>query len=281
MSSISKRENLPEGLKCAWEELLMDVDTNIKLSSVILTKENKMKVNTFIEENIHREELAEYGLKAMNKLLLYGQTGTGKTYLSKALCNHLGYTMMYIDIADSLSKGNVAENISNIFRIANALGKCMIFLDECDSIVWSRDAKSSDGGDVRRATNSIFQYLDQMDNSNIFISATNMLHRIDPAFERRFDMKLEFRRPDRDLIEIVRHFMLPKFKLVDNTDSTTYEILSRRIKDKPKLNYYEIQCVVERQMKRSVISGTNIVYTNDIYEDLKSTLRIKIEYEID
>lgn len=277
----NRKDELPLELQKHWDELLMEVDTDIKISSVILSDENKDKIKSFIEENTHRDTLIEYGLRPMNRILMYGASGTGKTYLSKALCNHLGYTMMYIDIADSLSKGNIAENISNIFAIANTLGKCMIFLDECDSVAWSRDAKNTDGGDIRRATNSIFQQLDQMNPDNIFIAATNMLHRLDPAFERRFDLKMEFRRPDKDLYETISKFMLPKFKLNNDADNTTYEILQRRLRQKTKLSYYEIQCIVERAMKRALIHGTNIVNTSDIYEDFKRTMNIKINLDID
>lgn len=270
---------LTEEEKEEYKRLFMEVDTNIKMSSVILSSDNKQKVKQFIEEHMHRDMLIEYGLKPMNRILMYGASGTGKTYLSKALCNHLGYTMLYIDIADSLSRGNVAENISNIFKIANKLGKCVIFLDECDSIAWSRDAVQSDGGDIRRATNSIFQQLDQMNSSNIFIGATNMLYRIDPAFERRFNIKMEFTRPDMELIDTINHFILPKFKLRDNSDKTVYEIMSRRVADNKKISYYEIQCVVERAMKKAIINGTNIVNTSDIYEDMQRTMNINIRYK--
>lgn len=277
----SRAEELPDNLRQYWNELLMPVDTDIRLQSVILSQENKDKIQTFIEENTHRKQIIEYGLHPMNRILMYGASGTGKTYLSKALCNHLGYTMMYVDIADSLSKGNVADNISHIFEVANYLKRCMIFLDECDSVAWSRDAKSTDGGDIRRATNSIFQQLDQMSPDNIFVSATNMLHRIDPAFERRFDLKMQFKRPDTDLFETVRHFILPKFKLSDDEDKTLYEILQRRVKQNTKLSYYEIQCIVERAMKKAIINNTNIVKTSDIYADFQRTMGIKIELGVD
>lgn len=277
----SRADELPEDLRQYWNELLMPVDTDIRLQSVILSQENKDKIHTFIEENTHRKQIIEYGLHPMNRILMYGASGTGKTYLSKALCNHLGYTMMYVDIADSLSKGNVADNISHIFEVANYLKRCMIFLDECDSVAWSRDAKSTDGGDIRRATNSIFQQLDQMSPDNIFVSATNMLHRIDPAFERRFDLKMQFKRPDTDLLETVRHFILPKFKLSDDADKTLYEILQRRVKQNTKLSYYEIQCIVERAMKKAIINNTNIVKTSDIYADFQRTMGIKIELGVD
>lgn len=256
--------------------LFMKVDTNIKLSSVILSDENKEKIKQFIEENRHTEELKQYGLKPMNRILMYGASGTGKTLLSKALSNYMGYKMLYVDIADSISKNNVADNISEIFKIANEYKKCVIFFDECDSITWNRDASQSDGGIIRRATESLFQNLDQMDSSNIFIGATNLLHRLDPAFERRFDMKMQFRKPDIKLENAIQHFMLPKFKLVDNVDKVVASIVERRLKEKPNLSYYEIQVIVERAMKNAIISGTNIVNTADIYELFIKSNRIEI-----
>ena len=102
--------------------------------------------------------------------------------------------MLYVDIARSISEGNAAINISNIFKAANKIKNCIVFLDECDSIAWSRDTSLADRGDIRRATNSLFQQLDQMHIDNVFIAATNMLHRLDSAFERRFDLKLEFKK---------------------------------------------------------------------------------------
>ena len=53
-------------------KLLMKVDTNIKLESVILSDENKEKISNFLNEIEHRKLFTEYGLHPMNKLLFYG-----------------------------------------------------------------------------------------------------------------------------------------------------------------------------------------------------------------
>ena len=42
----------------------------------------------------------------MNRLLFYGDSGCGKTYLSKALSNYLGFEMLYIDIANAITSGS-------------------------------------------------------------------------------------------------------------------------------------------------------------------------------
>lgn len=280
MAKASKQE-LPLEYQKLWDELIMDVDTNISFDSVILSEENRNKYQQFIKEYEYRDRLLSYGLEPANRLLLYGASGTGKTYSLKALSNLLNVTMIYVDIAKSLSEGNVARNISNIFKLGNYIaesyGGVIIFLDECDAVAWNRDANvSAESGNLRRATNSIFQGLDQMNHNAIFASATNMLHRLDAAFERRFNFKMQFRRPNSDLDLDIKHFLYPKFILNDDVDETVREIVKRRAKQNAKLSYYEIEELVKRAMKNAVLNDTNIVNTADIYESLAENMNFKI-----
>lgn len=252
------------------KELVMPVDTNIKLSSVILSDVNKDKIRDFVTENNNRIKLLQFNLKPMNRLLFYGASGCGKTYLGKALSNHLGYTMLYIDIAKALSQGNAAMNLSNIFKLANT-GKHIVFLDEVDSIAWNRDAKDSEGGDIRRATNALFQLMDQMSPEVIVICATNMLHRLDPAFERRFDMKLEFRRPETDVKKTIQSFLHKEFELIIDRDDP---ITERRT----KLSFAELQGVAQRMMKKAVLNNTTKIRMSDVYLDLGKTMNVKVAF---
>ena len=260
-----------------YNELLMKVDTDLDINDVILSKENRDKIEEFLIETKYADKFIEKNLRPMNRLLFYGASGTGKTYLSKALSNHLKYKMFYIDIATSISQGNAAINISNVFSIANEEKHCLIMLDECDSIAWNRDSVGSDSGDIRRATNSLFQQLDQMEYSNIFIAATNLLHRIDPAFERRFDMKLEFRRPELNLKDTISKFLHEDFKLIDDVDNTTRSIVERR----NILSYYEVKGIVERAMKKAIVRNKSEVSTLEIYKDMAIAMRIKINLGTD
>lgn len=263
-----------------FEGLIMPVDTNINIDSVILSEDNKNKLKEFLAEQDCRAKLIEHKLYPMNRLLFYGASGTGKTFLAKALSNYLGYTMLYIDIAQTLSDKSVAKNISNVFKLANALGKCIIFFDEADSIAWSRDSSTPDGEVARRATNSLFQHLDQMNQENVFISATNMLHRLDPAFERRFNMKFEFRKPN-NIEYAINKFLFPKFYIVDDVDPDRKSIIIKRAEASPKLSYYEIQGIVERAMKKSVMRDTYEVPASVIYDDIARTERIKMYFRSD
>lgn len=270
--------DLPIHLQEIWKDMIMPVDTNIKLEDVILSDDNKEKIKAFIKEVKYREKLNEHGLKMMNRLLFYGASGTGKTFLSKALSNHLGYTMLYVDIAKALTEGNVSQNVANIFELANYLGECIIMLDECDSIAWNRDSGTAESGVIRRATNSIFQYMDQMRNDVIVVAATNMLHRLDAAFERRFNLKLMFTRPDLDLDIVIRKFMFPKFLLVDDIQKDKKDIIKKRAKQNVKLSYYEIQVVVERAMKDAVLNDTLEVKTSNIYQMIADNMNFKVRF---
>ena len=274
-----QRDDLPKVYREIWDNVIMPVNTNISLEKVILSPENREKVNNFIKEISYREQLIEFGLEPQNRLLLYGASGTGKTFMSKALAHELNYTMLYVDIAKALSEGDVAERIADIFKLGNYIETAIIFLDECDSVAWNRDGSSTDGGTIRRATNSIFQGLDQMNSKCIFISATNMLHRLDPAFERRFNMKMMFKRPELDMDEAIKHFIYPKFIINDDVVETVREIVKRRAKQNAKLSYYEIEEVVKKAMKRSVLNDTNIVNTSEIYDDIAANMRFRVKVD--
>lgn len=274
---MSNIDELEENLKDEYNRLIMQVDTEISLSSVILSSENKDKIKQFIKQQSYKDKLEQAGLEPMNRILMYGASGTGKTYLSKALSNHLGYKMLYISIANALTDGNAARNVDAVFEIANKLHKCIIFLDECDSIMWNRDAKSSESGEIRRATSSMFQNLDQMDSSNIFISATNMIYRLDPAFERRFDLKMRFDTPDLDIKQVIKRFMLPYFRVKDNVGKEYADIIQMRLRNEEKLSYYGMKNCIENVMKEAVLNDTNIVETKKIYDELAKLYDIKLK----
>lgn len=263
-----------------YSHLFMSVNTDIDINSVILSDENKLKIKNFLDEHKVKDKLIKYNLKPINRLLFYGDSGTGKTYLTKALSNYIGYTLLYVDIAKSLSDDTIAQNVSDIFECANNIKNCIIFFDECDSIAWSRDAKTAEGGTVRRATNSLFQQLDQMDTSNVFVAATNMLRRLDPAFERRFDLKLEFRKATGGLVDIIDNFILDGFTLIEDAEDSEIALMDRRV----RLSYYEIQIITERNMKKAILNNNKLedglvtVNLSDIFNDLAIHIQMKIRF---
>ena len=78
---------MAETLEQRVRPLLMRVDTNIQMDDVILSEENKRKIEQFNTENKNYAKLVMHGLQPMNRMLFYGDSGTGKTFLGKALSN--------------------------------------------------------------------------------------------------------------------------------------------------------------------------------------------------
>lgn len=244
-------------------DFIMKVDTNISLDSVILSQENKDKIAEFIKETQFADKLASYGLEPMNRLMFYGDSGCGKTYLGKALSNHLGYKMLYVDITSALAGGNIGDNLRHIFKYAETQ-KSIIFLDEIDSIAWARDGANMESGDIRRAINSLFQLIDQMPYTSVLLCATNMLHRIDPAFKARFNMMLQFKKNEMNMRDTIKKFINPKFKIIEDVDDVIEGIVIRR----NTLSYRELQFIVNRNMKKAIMSGTDNISLNGIFKDI-------------
>lgn len=261
--------------KKQYGHLIMAVDTNIKISSVILSDENTKKIEQFRTEMENVDKLTAYGLTPMNRLLFYGASGTGKTYLSKALSNYMNYYMLYVDIAQALSDGSVSQAISDTFYLANKYERVLLMYDECDSIAFSRDSGAT-SETSRRACNSIFQQLDQMKPSVVFISATNLRHRLDPAYMTRFNLQLEFNRPELSIEDTLKKFLKPGFSVVDNLNED-----SKRIVDKKcRLSYRELTSICNSAMKRAVIDGTFVIKLSDLYADVAMVQNFRVNLTI-
>lgn len=258
-------------------ELLLDTDENLRVSDVILSNINKKRINDFLEERKFAEELVSVGLCPMNRILMYGASGTGKTMLTRALANEIGFNMLAVNIAEALSKGNAATNIHKIFAIAKRHPYCMIYLDECDSVAWNRsdDGRGEDPS-MRRALTSIFQCMDRMDDTNTVICAsTNLLTNCDPAFERRWNMKMEFRRPKLSLKDDIRKFAskYKGFVVVDDVDRNFAAVVEKRT----SMSYYELEMLVNNGLKRAVMDRSYKVSMNDIFKEIATHMRIKYE----
>lgn len=272
-------DSLSEELQSTYNRYCLPDDlTGLTMDSVILSEENKKKVDDFLIETQYKEKFIHYGLKPVNRMINYGASGTGKTFLTKCLAAHFDYELLSIDIANALSTGNAPTILEDIFNLGNTIGKAIIFLDECDAIARDRSDKSvPEDPNVRRANNALFQLLDRMNPECIFVSATNLYTELDPAFVRRFNVKLKFDRPPLDNLEqTINKFMLPAFELVHDMQPDIKEILLYHARDYTELSYYEIQTWVERAEKIAIIHDTEQIKETDIYNFFMDSLRVKV-----
>ncbi len=143
------------------------------------------------------------GAKIPKGVLLYGQPGTGKTLLARAVAGEAGVPFYSISGSDFVEMfvGVGASRVRDLFEQAKANAPAIVFVDEIDAVGRQRGAGLGGGHDEREQT--LNQLLVEMDGFDvrggvILIAATNRPDILDPALLRpgRFDRQIAVDPPD-------------------------------------------------------------------------------------
>lgn len=127
-----------EGAKGKWtvssagDVLLDDVKGLAEAKAVVM--------DALINPVNHPDVYKTLKVKPGTGLLLYGPPGTGKTMFAKAIANEMKTTFMHVKLNELKSKyvGETEQNIAEMFREARSYEKCVLFLDECESMLRKR-----------------------------------------------------------------------------------------------------------------------------------------------
>ena len=138
------------------------------------------------------------------RILLHGPSGVGKTLLAAAAANTLGATFYNVKVSNLLSKwfGESSKLVSALFNHARDQadsGLAVVFIDEIESLVGSRDR--SDSGAEKRIISTILAEIDGLAEKKsrpniITIAATNLPWDLDSAFLSRMDLRILVELPD-------------------------------------------------------------------------------------
>lgn len=141
----------------------------------------------------------------LHSMLLYGQPGTGKTFLARAMGRSGSIPLISASFARWQAFGHLGDMLramNETFADAIAAAPCVLFIDEIDA-AGSRDAKDSQNGHYRRQV--INGFLEQIDMAMraegvLIVGACNHVGTLDPAILRpgRFDSHIEMPLPGRD-----------------------------------------------------------------------------------
>lgn len=164
-------------------------------------KENMSDVVDFLKTP---EKYTKYGARIPKGIILYGEPGTGKTLLAKAVAGEAGVPFFAVSGSDFVQMyvGVGASRIRNLFKKAKASNKAVIFIDEIDAIGKKRGASNSSGGSDERdqTLNALLTEMSGFGESEgiVIIAATNRLDTLDSALLRpgRFDRHVEVGLPD-------------------------------------------------------------------------------------
>ncbi len=142
-----------------------------------------------VNANIEPKGVIE-GLKQSGegRLCLYGPPGTGKTAFARHLAEELNLEAHVKRGSDirSMWVGETERNIARMFTDANR-NRAVLILDEADSFLSGRSGRNQ-----RWEMNEVSEFLVQLENfQGIFCATTNRFEDLDPAFIRRFDLKIK------------------------------------------------------------------------------------------
>jgi len=175
---------------------------------------------TVIDPLENPEDYDEYGLDVLNGLLLYGPPGCGKTHLAGALAGELGHGFLEVTPADLTSKwmGQPAQNVADLFAIAEANAPCVLFVDEIDAIAGSRTGGMNTS--EQQMVNQLLAELEDVGDEVVVAAATNLVDDIDGAIRRsgRFDERVEVPPPDADARRAILRVHLRDRPVADDID---------------------------------------------------------------
>lgn len=153
------------------------------------------------------QKLSEMGVPYLNTLMLYGESGTGKTLFGEYLANKLDVPFVYMNFANVVCSylGSTSKNILKAFAFVEKQ-KCVFMLDEIDAIGLKRG--NEDVGEMSRIVISLMQALDCVKNDVVIIGATNRIDMIDSALLRRFTLQHEVKKlSPSEMVSMVSKFL--------------------------------------------------------------------------
>lgn len=151
-----------------------------------------LKEWTKVRSKAYSDAARKFGLPYPKGILLCGIPGCGKTLLAKAASKEFGFPLFLLDVGGLFGKhvGETEENVRNVVRIIDGVGRCILFIDEIEKSL-NRNAVSgqSDGGTSSRSFATLLNWLSEH-KSPVFVIATSNDHtKLPPELTRkgRFD----------------------------------------------------------------------------------------------
>lgn len=256
-------------------ELLVErIEPRYSLKEIILDPTNQKVVDDFISEWADYEKLAAHGIFPTNKVLLYGNPGTGKTRLAHALSSALNFPLVLVRLDELISSflGKTGKNLRDIFELARHQS-IILFMDEIDTVAKHRD-DIRELGELKRVVTVLLQNIDNFPSNSILIGATNYETLLDHAIWRRFNLKLKFGLPNK--LERVKLF---KLFLEDFKNDLDFELLANLTED---FSGSSINDICMSMKKRAIINNKTVLHDSDAIQEIlihsnPSFYRLKVD----
>ena len=236
--------------------------STIRLADMALDQSVRSRLERILLEQRQREKLRAHGMSPIQKLLLVGPPGTGKTMTASALASELGIPLFTIRL-DGLITRYLGETAAKLRLIFDAIQqtRAVYFFDEFDAL-GSERATKNEVGEIRRVLNSFLQFLEQDDSDSLVAGATNHPEILDKALFRRFDAVIEYGLPSADISEQV---MRARLALLD----TSQVDWSGAVEAAEGLSHSEVTRACEQAAKNAILQQHIRIDTGELVEALR------------
>ena len=193
-------------------KVCVEKETGVTFQDVAGEDEAKESLQEVVDFLHNPGKYTGIGAKLPKGALLVGPPGTGKTLLAKAVAGEAkvpffslsgsAFVEMYVGVG--------ASRVRDLFKQAQQMAPCIVFIDEIDAIGKSRDTAMGGGNDEREQTlNQLLAEMDGFDTNKglLLLAATNRPEVLDPALLRpgRFDRRIIVDKPDlKGRVEILK-----------------------------------------------------------------------------
>ena len=191
------------GVGKSTAKVYVEKSTGVTFKDVAGQDEAKESLQEVVDFLHNPKRYTDIGAKLPKGALLVGPPGTGKTLLAKAVAGEAGVPFFSLAGSDFVEMfvGVGASRVRDLFKEAQKMAPCIIFIDEIDAIGKSRDSRYGGGNDEREQTlNQLLADMDGFDTSKglLILAATNRPEVLDKALLRpgRFDRRIIVDKPD-------------------------------------------------------------------------------------
>lgn len=183
-------------------KMYVEKSTGVTFKDVAGQDEAKESLQEVVDFLHNPGKYTSVGAKLPKGALLVGPPGTGKTLLAKAVAGEAkvpffslsgsAFVEMYVGVG--------ASRVRDLFKQAQQMAPCIIFIDEIDAIGKSRDNQMGSNDEREQTLNQLLAEMDGFESNKglVLLAATNRPEILDPALLRpgRFDRRIVVEKPD-------------------------------------------------------------------------------------